>query len=116
MIAKDPDVVTELAWWANNIGVTGGAFDSYLLLRGLRTLVPRMELAQRNAQAIVKYLQTQPLVKKLYHPSLPENQGHEIAARQQKGFGAMLSFELDGDEQTLRRFLGGCRCLRWRNH
>ena len=88
-------------------GVTGGAFDSYLLLRGLRTLVPRMELAQRNAQAIVKYLQTQPLVKKLYHPSLPENQGHEIAARQQKGFGAMLSFELDGDEQTLRRFLGG---------
>ena len=74
VIAKDPDVVTELAWWANNIGVTGGAFDSYLLLRGLRTLVPRMELAQRNAQAIVKYLQTQPLVKKLYHPSLPENQ------------------------------------------
>lgn len=63
VIAKDPDVVTELAWWANNIGVTGGAFDSYLLLRGLRTLVPRMELAQRNAQAIVKYLQTQPLVK-----------------------------------------------------
>ncbi len=104
VIAKDPDVVTELARWANNIGVTGGAFDSYLLLRGLRTLVPRMELAQRNAQAIVKYLQTQPLVKKLYHPSLPENQGHEIAARQQKGFGAMLSFELDGDEQTLRRF------------
>lgn len=104
VIAKDPEVVTELAWWANNIGVTGGAFDSYLLLRGLRTLVPRMELAQRNAQAIVKYLQTQPLVKKLYHPSLPENQGHEIAARQQKGFGAMLSFELDGDEETLRRF------------
>lgn len=66
-----------------------------------------MEVAQRNAQAIVDYLQTQPLVKKLYHPSLPDNQGHEIAARQQKGFGAMLSFELDGDEQTLRRFLGG---------
>ena len=107
VIAKDPETVTELAWWANNIGVTGGAFDSYLLLRGLRTLSPRMEVAQRNAQAIVDYLQTQPLVKKLYHPSLPDNQGHEIAARQQKGFGAMLSFELDGDEQTLRRFLGG---------
>ncbi|OTP63346.1 cystathionine gamma-synthase, partial [Klebsiella pneumoniae] len=77
------------------------------LLRGLRTLSPRMEVAQRNALAIVEYLKTQPLVKKLYHPSLPENQGHEIAARQQKGFGAMLSFELDGDEQTLRRFLSG---------
>ncbi len=107
VIAKDPTTVTELAWWANNIGVTGSAFDSYLLLRGLRTLSPRMEVAQRNAPAIVEYLKTQPLVKKLYHPSLPENQGHEIAARQQKGFGAMLSFELDGDEQTLRRFLSG---------
>ena len=107
VIAKDPDVVTELAWWANNIGVTAGAFDSYLLLRGIRTLSPRMDVAQRNAQAIVDFLKTQPLVKKLYHPSLPENQGHEIAARQQKGFGAMLSFELDGDEQTLRRFLSG---------
>ena len=82
VIAKDPATVTELAWWANNIGVTGSAFDSYLLLRGLRTLSPRMEVAQRNALAIVEYLKTQPLVKKLYHPSLPENQGHEIAARQ----------------------------------
>ncbi|MEA1062700.1 cystathionine gamma-synthase [Erwinia sp. HR93] len=106
VIAKYPDVVTELAWWANNIGVTGSAFDSYLLLRGLRTLAPRMETAQRNAQALVAYLQTQPLVRRLYHPSLPEHPGHDIAARQQKGFGAMLSFELEGDESTLRRFLG----------
>ncbi|HBV39050.1 MAG TPA: O-succinylhomoserine (thiol)-lyase [Erwinia sp.] len=105
VIAKDPEQVKELAWWANNIGVTGAAFDSYLLLRGLRTLAPRMAAAQRNAQAIVDYLKQQPLVKKLYHPSLPENAGHQVAARQQKGFGAMLSFELDGDEQTLRRFL-----------
>ncbi|MEZ3501086.1 cystathionine gamma-synthase [Pantoea sp. KPR_PJ] len=105
VIAKDPAQVTELAWWANNIGVTGAAFDSYLLLRGLRTLAPRMAAAQRNALAIVDYLQQQPLVKKLYHPSLPENAGHEYAARQQRGFGAMLSFELDGDEALLRRFL-----------
>jgi len=105
VIAKDPAQVTELAWWANNIGVTGAAFDSYLLLRGLRTLAPRMAAAQRNALAIVSYLQQQPLVKKLYHPSLPENAGHEYAARQQRGFGAMLSFELNGDEALLRRFL-----------
>lgn len=105
VIANDPALVTELAWWANNIGVTGAAFDSYLLLRGLRTLAPRMAAAQRNALAIVSYLQQQALVKKLYHPSLPENAGHEYAARQQRGFGAMLSFELDGDEALLRRFL-----------
>ncbi|MBW7984293.1 cystathionine gamma-synthase [Enterobacillus tribolii] len=105
VIAKDPEQATELAWWANNIGVTAAAFDSYLLLRGLRTLTPRIQLQQQNAQKIVDYLQTQPLVKKLYHPSLPENQGHEIARRQQSGFGAMLSFELDGDENRLRYFL-----------
>lgn len=105
VIAKDPALVTELAWWANNIGVTGAAFDSYLLLRGLRTLSPRMAAAQKNAQQLVDYLQQQPLVKKLYHPSLPNNPGHDIACRQQSGFGAMLSFELDGDEATLRRFL-----------
>ncbi len=106
VIAKDPALVTELAWWANNIGVTGAAFDSYLLLRGLRTLGPRMAAAQKNALQLIDYLQTQPLVKKLYHPSLPNNPGHEIARRQQSGFGAMLSFELNGDEDTLRRFLG----------
>ncbi|MEH2922222.1 cystathionine gamma-synthase [Samsonia erythrinae] len=106
VIAKDADTITELAWWANNIGVTGAAFDSYLLLRGLRTLAPRMAAAQRNALQVVEYLQTQPQVKALYHPSLPNNPGHDIARRQQSGFGAMLSFELDGDEDTLRRFLG----------
>jgi cystathionine gamma-synthase len=105
VIAKDPAMATDLAWWANNIGVTGAAFDSYLLLRGLRTLSPRIAAAQRNALAIVDYLKQQPLVKKLYHPSLPENAGHEFAVRQQRGFGAMLSFEIDADEARLRRFL-----------
>lgn len=105
VIAKDPQLATDLAWWANNIGVTGAAFDSYLLLRGIRTLSPRIAAAQRNALAIVQYLKQQKLVKKLYHPSLPENAGHEHAVRQQRGFGAMLSFEVDGDEALLRRFL-----------
>ncbi|MBE5253702.1 MAG: cystathionine gamma-synthase [Enterobacterales bacterium endosymbiont of Blomia tropicalis] len=109
VIAKDPQLATDLAWWANNIGVTGAAFDSYLLLRGLRTLSPRINAAQRNALAIVDYLKQQTLVKKLYHPSLPENAGHEHAVRQQRGFGAMLSFEIDGDEALLRRFLKALR-------
>lgn len=71
VIAKDPALVTELPWWTNNIGVTRAAFDSYLLLRGLRTLGPRMAAAQKNALQLIDYLQTQPLVKKLYHPLLP---------------------------------------------
>ncbi|MCJ7927802.1 MAG: cystathionine gamma-synthase [Pantoea vagans] len=109
VIAKDPQLATDLAWWANNIGVTGAAFDSYLLLRGIRTLAPRIAAAQRNALAIVDYLKQQKRVKKLYHPSLPENAGHEHAVRQQRGFGAMLSFEVDGDEALLRRFLKALR-------
>lgn len=105
VIAAGEQNLADLSWWANNIGVTASAFDSYLLLRGVRTLAPRMELAQRNALALVSYLQQHPMVKKLYHPSLSENPGHHIACRQQKGFGAMLSFELNGNETTVRHFL-----------
>jgi cystathionine gamma-synthase len=83
VIAKDPDVVTELAWWANNIGVTA-APSTAICCCAASARCRRAWKAQRNAQAIVDFLKTQPLVKKLYHPSLPENQGHEIAARQQK--------------------------------
>ncbi|MBC8945737.1 MULTISPECIES: cystathionine gamma-synthase [Xenorhabdus] len=109
IIAKDPTLAEDLAWWANNIGVTGGAFDSYLLLRGIRTLSARVLLQQSNTAAIVEYLQQQPQVKKLYYPALKDHPGHEIALQQQTGFGAMLSFELDGDEQTMRRFLSALK-------
>lgn len=105
VIAKEEKWAIELAWWANNIGVTGGAFDSYLLLRGIRTLSPRILQQQQNAHEIVKYLKAQPLVKKLYYPALKDHPGHEIALKQQKGFGAMLSFEFAGDETHLRHFL-----------
>ncbi|CDG86745.1 cystathionine gamma-synthase [Xenorhabdus bovienii] len=109
IIAKDPVIAENLAWWANNIGVTGAAFDSYLLLRGIRTLSVRVMLQQNNAAAIAEYLQQQPQVKKLYYPALKNHPGHEIALKQQAGFGAMLSFELDGDEQTLRHFLSALK-------
>ncbi|MCR3755919.1 MAG: O-succinylhomoserine(thiol)-lyase/O- succinylhomoserine lyase [Sodalis sp. Psp] len=109
VIAKEVTVATELAWWSNNIGVTGSAFDSYMLLRGIRTLTSRIHQQQSNAQAIIAYLQKHPQVKKLYYPGLIKNPGHEIACRQQSGFGAMLSFELDGDKNTLRQFLAALR-------
>ncbi|EKT61234.1 cystathionine gamma-synthase [Providencia sneebia] len=105
IIAKDEKWAEELAWWANNIGVTGGAFDSYLLLRGIRTLSPRIKQQQSNAQELVNYLKAQSQVKKLYYPGLLDHTGHDIAVKQQKGFGAMLSFEFSGDESQLRRFL-----------
>ena len=105
VIAKEEKWALELAWWANNIGVTGGAFDSYLLLRGMRTLLPRIKQQQHNAGEIVKYLKTESLVKKIYYPALSDHPGYHIAAAQQSGFGAMLSFEFAGDEAQLRQFL-----------
>ncbi|EOG1983436.1 TPA: cystathionine gamma-synthase [Proteus mirabilis] len=95
----------DLSWWANNIGVTAGAFDSYLLLRGIRTLVPRIRLQQENTQALVDYLQTQPLVDNIYYPALEYHIGHAIAKKQQQGFGAMLSFELKGGIEAIKSFL-----------
>lgn len=105
-IAKTPALAEQLAWWGNCLGVTGGAFDAYLTLRGLRTLAPRLRTHVENAQQVLAFLQTQPLVKTLYHPSLPSHPGHEIACRQQQGFGAMLSFELDVTQPQLEAFLG----------
>jgi cystathionine gamma-synthase len=105
VIAKEPQLVEKLAWWGNCLGHTGGAFDSYLTLRGLRTLAPRLRTHQENAAAIIAYLQQQPQVKKIYHPSLPSHPGHAIAKRQQQGFGAMLSFEVDFTLQQMQCFL-----------
>lgn len=105
VIAKDGDLAEELKWWGNCIGATGNAFDSYMTLRGVRTLGARMRQHQDNAQAVLAYLQKEPLVGTIYHPSLPEHPGHEIAKQQQRGFGSMFSFELNGNEAQLKVFL-----------
>ncbi len=104
VVTKDAELGEELTWWANCLGLTGSPFDSYLALRGIRTLAPRIKTHQENANAIIDYLKTQPLVSTIYHPSLPEHPGHEIAARQQKDFGSMFSFDIDTDEAGLRVF------------
>lgn len=105
VICKDDALAIEFAWWANNIGVTGAAFDSYLLQRGIRTLVPRITQQQNSATEIVELLNQHPQVEKVYYPGLSDHSGHAIAKQQQTGFGAMLSFEFAGNEQQLRNFL-----------
>lgn len=105
VIAKDKELADELAWWANCLGITGAPFDAYLTLRGLRTLPLRMKQHQLNAEAAVDLLSQHPVVKKVNYPGLPDHPQHELAKRQQRGFGAMLSFELKGDENTVRAFL-----------
>ncbi|WP_414931572.1 O-succinylhomoserine (thiol)-lyase [Vibrio europaeus] len=106
VITKTEEHAEELAWWGNCIGATGTPFDSYMTLRGIRTLGARMKVHEESSRQILGFLQTQYLVGNIYHPSLPEHPGHEIAKKQQTGFGSMLSFEFAGSFEQLKFFVG----------
>jgi cystathionine gamma-synthase len=105
VVARDVAVAEELGWWANCTGATGSPFDSYLTLRGLRTLHPRMRAHEENAAAVVELLHGHPAVRAVYYPGLESHPGHHIAVRQQRGFGAMVSFELAAGENAIRQFV-----------
>ncbi len=123
LVTKEQALGEQLAWWANCIGITGSAFDSFLALRGLKTLPVRMKQHQENAQQVASFLKNHSAVSAVYYPGLAEHVGHEIAKKQQDGFGAMLSFELKGGEDaviklfdnltlfTLAQSLGGVESL-----
>lgn len=107
VIARDPAVAEQLKWWGNCNGLTGAPFDSYLTLRGLRTLSVRLRAHEENAALIARRLDEHDAVAKVYYPGLASHAGHALAGRQQSGFGAMLSFELHGDESSVRGFVDG---------
>ncbi len=109
VVARDAAHHEQLAWWANALGITGSPFDSFLTLRGLRTLDARLRVHQENTLAIAALLDGHDAVSKVYFPGLPSHPGHALAARQQKGFGAMLSVELHGGEAAVRAFVDGLR-------
>jgi len=105
VIAASAELGEELAWWANNIGITGAPFDSYLTLRGLRTLNVRLRQHQENAFAIAQYLESSPFVAQVYYPGLESHPQHALAKAQQLGFGAMVSFDIKGDINDAAAFL-----------
>jgi cystathionine gamma-synthase len=105
VVAADQKDVKELTDWANTTGVTGAPFDSYLTLRGVRTLFARVERQERTAAAVAAFLSAHPAVLAVYYPGLPSHPGHAIAKAQQSGFGAMLSFEIAGGLDAVRRFV-----------
>jgi cystathionine gamma-synthase len=109
VIAKDSTLGDQVAWWANCIGVTGSPFDAWLTLRGLRTLDARLRVQQQTAQVVAERLLDHPAVRRVHYPGLLSHPGHAIACRQQSGFGAMVSFELEGGEVAVRAFLAGLR-------
>jgi cystathionine gamma-synthase len=111
VIARDAAVHERLAWWANALGLTGAPFDSFLTLRGLRTLDARLRIHQDNTAALVERLERHPAVLAVHYPGLASHAGHALAARQQSGFGAMVAIELDGGVPAVRAFLDGLACF-----
>jgi cystathionine gamma-synthase len=111
VIARTAELGEQLLWWANALGLTGAPFDSYLTLRGLRTLHARLAIHEQNARAVVQALQDSAAVKRVYYPGLPTHPGHSVAASQQSGFGAMVSFELAGGLAAVEAFVTGLRCF-----
>ncbi len=105
VITNNEAILTKLKFWANNLGITGSPFDSYLTLRGLRTLEIRMEKHQKNAQAIVEVLSNNAKVQSVLYPGLTHHLSHEIAKKQQSGFGGMLSFELKEGLPGVKNFI-----------
>jgi cystathionine gamma-synthase len=111
VIASDAALHDRLAWWANALGITGSPFDSFLTLRGLRTLDARLRVHEQNAGALALWLDAQPAVARVHYPGLASHPGHALAARQQHGFGAMLGVELEGGEAAVRAFVEGLGCF-----
>lgn len=109
VVAADPVEAEKLRHWANTVGSTGSPFDAWLTLRGLRTLFARLDRQQISATIIAGYLDRHPAVSKVHYPGLPSHAGHLIASRQQRGFGAMLSFELAGGVEAVKRFIASVR-------
>ncbi|AMG74181.1 cystathionine gamma-synthase [Sphingopyxis granuli] len=109
VVAADAEQAASLSQWANIVGCGGSPFDAWLTLRGLRTLFPRMRQQQANAMAIARMLSDHPAVSAVHYPGLETHPDHALAARQQQGFGAMLSFDLAGGAAAAKRLVAALR-------
>ena len=116
------ELAEKIGFYQNSIGGVLGPQDSWLLQRGIKTLAVRMEAHQKNAATLANYLVAHPAVEKVYYPGLSGHTGHEIAAKQMRGFGGMVAFELVNESKvaefvealevvTLAESLGGVESL-----
>ncbi len=119
---NDPTIAERLYFLQKSLGAVPGPFDSWLVLRGLKTLALRMERHSENARRVAEYLESHQSVEKVLYPGLPSHPGHEIAKRQMKDFGGMVSFLAASEEEaieivgrtkiwTLAESLGGVESL-----
>jgi cystathionine gamma-synthase len=111
VIAADAALGQEIAWWANCLGITGSPFDSFLTLRGVRTLFARMNQHLANTDAVVGALGEHEAVSHVYYPGLASHVGHQTACAQQLGFGAMVSFELRDGIDAVQQVTSHLECF-----
>ncbi|WP_128982064.1 cystathionine gamma-synthase [Streptomyces roseicoloratus] len=123
LVTADAELGEELAYHQNAMGAVAGPFDSWIVLRGIKTLAVRMDRHSENAGKVVEMLTQHPKVTQVLYPGLPEHPGHEVAAKQMRAFGGMVSFRVEGGEQaavevcnraklfTLGESLGGVESL-----
>ncbi|MFD0370838.1 cystathionine gamma-synthase [Streptomyces sp. NPDC059071] len=123
LVTADAELGEELAYHQNAMGAVAGPFDSWIVLRGIKTLAVRMDRHSENAGKVVEMLTQHPKVTQVLYPGLPEHPGHEVAAKQMRAFGGMISFRVQGGEEaavevcnraklfTLGESLGGVESL-----
>jgi cystathionine gamma-synthase len=112
VVCGSKELIKQIYHYREINGATMDPWAAYLILRGMKTLNLRVRQQEKNAMEIAKYLQTQDLVEAVYYPGLKTHAGHEIAKKQMKGFGGMLSFSLKGGMDSVRHFLP---CLQYAN-
>jgi cystathionine gamma-synthase len=109
VLSNSPEIDEKLKFLVNTLGTCAQPFDCWLVLRGIKTLVPRMKEHERNAKLVAEYLDAHPKVSRVYYPGLESHPQHELAKKQQRGFGGMVSFEVDGGIEEVNRILRGTR-------
>ena len=109
IIARTPAHAERLQYLCNALGQGASPFDCWLVLRGIKTLVPRMRLHEQNAMEVARFLAAHPRVKRVIYPGLESHPHHALARRQQSGFGGMVSFELAGSLEDVHRVLRGVK-------
>ena len=109
IVTGTDELTQRVAFLQNALGAIAGPFDSWLVLRGIETLPVRMRQHEANATTVAHFLKSHLAVSRVYYPGLPDHPGHEIAARQMKGFGGMVSFEMKGGLEAVNKFLRGIK-------
>ena len=111
LITNTQDIFNKLKFDQNAMGAVMSPFDSYLTMRGIKTLAVRMKEHEKNAVEIVSYLRDSKKVRKIYYPGLEDHENHEVARKQMKGFGGMISFRLHTDNEGVKRFVGSLKYI-----